>query len=135
MGGLSACMRSFTACFLLLLSTLVSTGDAQTNSQPAESSSPQIGYKSATGADQKKTLLLKDFHPVSMLHAPVHNIDRAKHYVIDVHNHTNDAIGIEDHLPPARVVEIMDRTNVRTVVILAGMWGEKLQGVIDEMVK
>src|SRR5205823_11325947 len=84
MGGLSACMRSFTACFLLLLSTLVSTGDAQTNSQPAESSSPQIGYKSATGADQKKTLLLKDFHPVSMLHAPVHEIERSEEHTSEL---------------------------------------------------
>ncbi len=128
-------MRSFTACFLLLLSTLVSTGDAQTNSQPAESSSPQIGYKSATGADQKKTLLLKDFHPVSMLHAPVHEIERAKFYVIDVHNHVNDAQGIDEPMPPQRVVEVMDKTNVKTVVILTGMWGEKLQQVIDKMVK
>src|SRR5438094_2335674 len=135
MGGLSACMRSFTACFLLLLSTLVSTGDAQTNSQPAESSSPQIGYKSATGADQKKTLLLKDFHPVSMLHAPVHEIERAKFYVIDVHNHVNDAQGIDEPMPPQRVVEVMDTTNAKTVVILTGMWGKKLQQVIDTMVK
>jgi predicted TIM-barrel fold metal-dependent hydrolase len=95
----------------------------------------QIGYKSAADAEQKKTLLLKDFHPVSMLHTPVHNVDRAKYYVIDVHNHTNDARGIDEHRDPKRVVEIMDNTNVRTVVILTGMWGDKLQKVIDEMVK
>ncbi len=29
----------------------------------------------------------------------------------------------------------MDKTNVKTVVILTGMWGEKLQRVIDTMVK
>jgi hypothetical protein len=105
---------------------------------PAPTPAPpqeQIGYKSATDAEQKKTLLLKDFHPRSILHAPEHNIDRAKFYVIDVHNHVNDAMGIDDHMPPARVVEIMDKTNVKTVVILTGMWGSKLQGVIDEMVK
>ena len=28
----------------------------------------QIGYKAAADAEQKKTLLLKDFHPKSMLH-------------------------------------------------------------------
>ncbi len=95
----------------------------------------QIGYKSAADADQKKTLLLKDFQPVSMLHAPVHQTDRAKYYVIDVHNHVNDAMRIDDHMPPERVVEIMNNTNVKTVVILTGMWGEKLQAVIDEMVK
>jgi hypothetical protein len=97
--------------------------------------SPQIGYKSAKDADQKKTLLLKDFNPESMLHAPAHNIDKAKFYVIDVHNHINDAQGIDDHMQPSSVVRIMDNTNVRTVVILTGMWGAKLQKVIDEMQK
>jgi predicted TIM-barrel fold metal-dependent hydrolase len=29
----------------------------------------------------------------------------------------------------------MDRANVKKVVILTGMWGEKLQGVLDKMVK
>jgi predicted TIM-barrel fold metal-dependent hydrolase len=70
-----------------------------------------------------------------MLHAPAHNIDRAKYYVIDVHNHINDAMGIDEHMPPERVIEIMNNTNVKTVVILTGMWGDKLQRVIDEMVK
>ena len=64
-----------------------------------------------------------------------HNVDRAKYYVIDVHNHVNDAARIDDHMPPGEVVEIMDDTNVKTVVILTGMWGDKLQHVIDEMVK
>jgi uncharacterized protein len=127
--------RNFTACFLLLLSTLASTGSAQTGTQPTETSSSQIGYKSAADAEKKKTLLLKDFQPVSMLHAPVHEIERAKFYVIDVHNHVNDAQGIDEPMPPQRVVEVMDKTNVKTVVILTGMWGEKLQKVIDTMVK
>jgi predicted TIM-barrel fold metal-dependent hydrolase len=100
-----------------------------------DSSQAPIGYKSAAGADQKKTLLLKDFQPVPMLHAPSHPIERAKYYVIDVHNHVNDAMGIDDPMPPQRVVQIMDQTNVRTVVILTGMWADKLQRVIDQMVK
>ena len=100
-----------------------------------DQSQGQIGYKSAADAEQKKTLLLKDFQPVPMLHAPVHDVDRAKYYVIDVHNHVNDAMGIDEHMPPERVVEIMNNTNVKTVVILTGMWGDKLQQVIDEMVK
>jgi predicted TIM-barrel fold metal-dependent hydrolase len=111
----------------------ISAGFAQAQApiQPAS----QIGYKSAQDAEQKKTLLLKDFTPESMLHAPVHNIERAKFYVIDVHNHVNDAMGIDDPMPPERVVKIMDDNNVRTVVILTGMWGAKLQKVIDTMVK
>jgi len=101
----------------------------------AQSASPQIGYKSAADAEQKKTLLLKDFKPVSMLHVPVQQVDRAKFYVIDVHNHVNDAARIDEHMPPERVVEVMNNTNVKTIVILTGMWGDKLQQVIDEMVK
>jgi predicted TIM-barrel fold metal-dependent hydrolase len=106
------------------------------DASPKEAQAPgPIGYKSAADADQKKTLLLKDFQPVPMLHAPVHKVDRAKFYVIDVHNHVNDAARIDEHMPPERVIEVMNNTNVRTVVILTGMWGDKLQGVIDEMVK
>jgi uncharacterized protein len=116
---------------LLLLLLFAFPADTQDQSP----SQPQIGYHSDANADQKKTLLLKDFQPVSMLHAQEHGVERAKFYVIDVHNHTNDAMRIEEHLPPGRVVEIMDHTNVRTVVILTGMWGEKLQHVIDEMVR
>jgi len=118
--------------FLLALAAAAQTSAPQ-NQQP--DASGQIGYKSASDAEQKKTLLLKDFHPVSMLHASVHKVDRAKYYVVDVHNHVNDAQGIDDHIDPKRVVQIMDNTNVKTVVILTGMWGEKLQKVIDEMVK
>jgi len=117
------------ATFLLVSSTVW----AQAAGQSAPSG--QIGYKSAADAEQKKTLLLRDFHSVSMLHVPTHEISRSKFYVIDVHNHINDAAKIEEHMPPARVVEIMDKTNVKTVVILTGMWGDKLQHVIDEMVK
>ena len=35
------------------------------------------------------TLLLRDFKPKSMLHLPVHNVERARFPVIDVHNHVN----------------------------------------------
>ena len=121
------------ACFFLLCGSIWLS--AQTASQQPNKAQDQIGYKSAADAEQKKTLLLKDFQPVPMLHAPVHNVDRAKYYVIDVHNHVNDALGIDEHMPPERVIEIMNNTNVKTVVILTGMWGEKLQRVIDEMVK
>src|SRR5689334_21710636 len=95
----------------------------------------QIGYKSDPNAEQKKTILLKDFKPVSRLHVPTHKIEKAKYYVIDVHSHVNDAQGIDEHIDPARVIQIMDATNVKTVVILTGMWGDKLQKVIDEMLK
>jgi predicted TIM-barrel fold metal-dependent hydrolase len=95
----------------------------------------QIGYKSAPNAKERETLLLRDFHPKSMLHARVTPIHRAKFPVMDVHNHINDAMGIDEHLPPEKVIEIMNAANVRTVVILTGQWRDKLQRVVDEMVK
>jgi predicted TIM-barrel fold metal-dependent hydrolase len=107
--------------FLLLVSPLLNAQD--------------IGYKSAADAEQKKTLLLRDFHPKSRLHAQEHPIERAKFPVFDVHQHVNDAMRIEDHMPPAELVARMDKLNIKTIVILTGMWGDKLQHVIDEMVK
>jgi predicted TIM-barrel fold metal-dependent hydrolase len=125
-------MNAGSALRIGFLATLSLPAPAQTaNTQQ----NPSIGYKSAADADQKKTLLLKDYNPESMLHVPSHTVDRAKFYVIDVHNHINDALRIDDHMPPSRVLQIMDNTNVRTVVILTGMWGDKLQQVLDEMVK
>jgi predicted TIM-barrel fold metal-dependent hydrolase len=94
-----------------------------------------IGYKSAADAEQKKTLLLRDFHPKSRMHSQEHLIERAKFPVFDVHQHVNDAMGIEDHMPPAELVARMDKLNIKTIVILTGLWGDKLQHVIDEMVK
>ncbi|PYX41133.1 MAG: amidohydrolase, partial [Acidobacteria bacterium] len=119
-------MKRLIPCIFLLAGALA--GQTQ-------SAAPQIGYKSASDAEQKKTLLLRDFKPLSMLHVPTNNVEKAKFYVIDVHNHVNDAAGIDEHMAPERVLEVMDRTNVKTIVILTGMWGEKLQAVIDEMVK
>ena len=96
---------------------------------------PPSGQTSAPHAKRRPTLLLRDFHPQSMLHARVTTIERARFPVIDVHNHVNDARSADEHMPPDRVIQIMDATNVRTAVILTGEWGDKLQRVIDEMVK
>jgi predicted TIM-barrel fold metal-dependent hydrolase len=121
-------MRSIAA-WIWLLAVSLTFAMAQTAPQD------QIGYKSDPNADEKKTLLLKDFKPVSMLHAGHHDVQKARFYVIDVHNHVNDAAGIDDHMPPERVIEVMNNTNVKTIVILTGLWGDKLQAVMDEMVK
>jgi uncharacterized protein len=127
-------MRDSRVLFIAaLLLGITAASPAQT--QSPQEQQPQIGYKAAQDAEQKKTILLRVFKPVSMLHVPEHKIDRARFYVIDVHNHVNDAQGIDDHIDPKRVLQIMDATNVKTVVILTGMWGDKLQKVIDEMVK
>src|SRR5438034_8529126 len=97
------------AGFLLLLAGLICASGAQTGNQStSQTSSSQIGYKSAENAEQKKTLLLKDFHPVSMLHAPVHEIERAKFYVFDVHNHLTTAPASHGLTPPPRSLASME---------------------------
>jgi predicted TIM-barrel fold metal-dependent hydrolase len=96
----------------------------------------QVGAEAPQNSEEKETLLLRDFKPKPMLHAPVHDVQRARFPVIDIHNHVNDARHSEhDAIPPARVVEMMDHCNLQRIVILTGMWGEHLQRVIDEMVK
>ncbi len=99
-------MRLPLATVLLLASVPLALpqDSSQDSDQKTTQMQGQIGYKSAQDADQRKALLLKDFKPVSMLHAPVHEIERAKFYVIDVHNHVNDAQGIDKPMPPQRVI-------------------------------
>ena len=117
---------------ILALAVVLSASSLLSAQNPPQG---QISYKSAPNAKERETLLLRDFHPRSMLHARVTPIQRAKFPVIDVHNHINDAMGIDEHMPPQKVIEVMNAANVRTVVILTGQWGEKLQRVVDEMVK
>jgi predicted TIM-barrel fold metal-dependent hydrolase len=95
-----------------------------------------IQYREDPNAEKRMTLLLKDWDPKPMLHVPTHAVPRARFYVIDVHNHVNDAARVRGaDVAPSDVVRGMDQANVKTVVILTGMWGEKLQGVLDRMVK
>jgi hypothetical protein len=49
----------------------------------------QIRYHVAEDANEKKTLLLRDFRLQPVLHTAVHNVLRTKFPVIDVHNHVN----------------------------------------------
>jgi predicted TIM-barrel fold metal-dependent hydrolase len=96
----------------------------------------EIKYGQDPDARKRMTLLLRDWDPKPMVHLPVHEVPRARFYVIDVHNHVNDAGGVHgENVPAADVVKAMDRANVKKIVILTGMWGAKLQGVLDRMVK
>src|SRR3984893_7302649 len=95
-----------------------------------------IQYRQDPDARKRMILLLKDWEPKPMVHLPAHDVSRAKFYVIDVHNHVNDPGGVHgEEIPAAEVVKGMDQANVRKIVILTGMWGDKLQGVLDKMVK
>ena len=69
-------MASNSSNWLLAL-LLCAPGISAQTAAPVADSAPQIGYKSASDAEQKKTLLLRDFHPTSMLHAPAHSVPRA----------------------------------------------------------
>jgi hypothetical protein len=66
-------------CSLFLIAGYVSVVNCAGCPRQQDQSQGQIFYKSAADADQKKTLLLTDFQPVPMLHAPVHNVDHAKY--------------------------------------------------------
>jgi predicted TIM-barrel fold metal-dependent hydrolase len=101
----------------------------------AEAQDQQIGYKPARDADTNKVILLKDFNPKPMVHLPVHEVKRARFPVIDVHTHINDATGMGDRVDPAQLVAMMDRNNIKTIVILTGMWGDKLQRIVDQMLR
>jgi uncharacterized protein len=101
-----------------------------------QDSNQEIKYSQDPNASKNMTLLLKDFDPKSMLHAAVHEVPRAKFSVIDIHNHVNDPGGVHGvEISVAEVVRRMDQANVQKIVILTGMWGDKLQGVLDKMVK
>lgn len=113
----------------LLLGALAAAGAGPANAQ-------EIKYSQDPNAEKRMTLLLKDWDPTSMVHLQAHEVPRAKFYVIDMHNHVNDPGGVHgEEVPPAEVVKGMDQANVKKVVILTGLWGEKLQSVLDKMVK
>jgi predicted TIM-barrel fold metal-dependent hydrolase len=127
-------MQRLTIQFLALSAVVLSPASVPAQTPASPNQPGQISYHEDPDADQNRTLLLKDFKPITMMHGSVHEVPKAKFYVIDVHNHVNDAARIDEHIPSQRAVEAMDNTNVKTVVILTGMWGDKLQGVLDEMV-
>jgi len=70
-----------------------------------------------------------------MLQIPEHAVHRARFPVIDVHQHVNDAMHLFDQrIAGAELIEIMDRCNLLRIVVLTGLWGERLQTVLDQMV-
>ena len=94
-----------------------------------------LGVTASVRAQETGDLRLRDFKPRSMLRVPVHEVEHARFPAIDVHNHVNDARGDDPPVDPGQLVAMMDRCNVRTIVILTGGWGERLQAVVDRMVK
>ena len=98
---------------------------------PAAPARPQVSaQKRKTGLD------LADFEPRSMLHLPVHTVERARFPVIDIHTHLAFALKSEKGVAmsedrkflaaPQELLEVMDRKNIRTMVNLTGGTGTGL---------
>ena len=82
---------SLVAAFWVLVTICVPPANSQ-----------DIQYREDPDADKHMTLLLRDWNPKSMVHLPAHEVPRAKFYVIDVHNHIDDAQHVNDEeVPPA----------------------------------
>ena len=77
-------------------------------------------------------LALGDFQPRSMLHLPTHQVLHARFPVVDFHSHANARL-LEGRnvIPPDQLIQDMDATNVRTLVILTGRWGQPLQRIVS----
>jgi hypothetical protein len=65
----------------------------------------EISYQRSSDSSRQMQLLLKDWWPQPMLHLKSTSVPRAKFYVIDMHNHVNDAFHIADERAAADVVD------------------------------
>jgi len=93
----------------------------------------------------KVPLDLTDFQPKSMLHVPETKVLRSKYPMIDVHAHlsfqaaSRNGVGLGENItypaPPAEILAVMDRKNVRTMVNLTGGHGEGVVEVIQKWQK
>ncbi|MDQ6701379.1 MAG: amidohydrolase [Acidobacteriota bacterium] len=92
--------------------------------------------------DKTQPLALKDFQPHSMLHTAETRVERARFPVIDIHTHLSwSAKGrggvflseqMEYLAPPAELLAVMDRRNIKTLVNLTGGFGA---GLIESVKK
>ena len=83
----------------------------------------------------QEPLTLADFKPRSMLKVPAHEVERAAFPAVDVHNHVNDARARDARVPVPELLAMLDRLNVKRLVILTGRWGDRLQDVVDRLAK
>jgi predicted TIM-barrel fold metal-dependent hydrolase len=90
-------------------------------------------------------LALSEFQPKSMLHVSQTRVERARFPVIDFHTHLSWIKG-DDHgvsvgeemtylAPPAELLSVMDRRNLRTMVNLTGGWGRGLEQTVEKYQK
>lgn len=103
---------------------IVGCGVALGASQGCHAAGPAEGPRPAA-----PPLPLQEFQPRSMLRVPETRVERARFPAIDVHTHLSWGGGsppVKLLAPPADLLAIMDRKNVRAMVQLTGGHGEYL---------
>ncbi len=70
---------------------------------------------------------IKDYEPKSMLQVPETKVQKARLPVIDIHTHLTWATAA----PPAELLEVMNRRNLRMLVNLTGGFGDKLKSNVQ----
>ena len=75
-------------------------------------------------------LILRNYHPMSMLVTEYHVPQRAKFQVIDVHNHLGNVESRGSAMDPAACIKEMDAAGIAQVVNLDGGWGETLKATV-----
>ena len=103
------------------------------------------GVLSAAAQSKRQPLDIGDYQPRSMLHARETKVERARHPVIDIHTHLSFAAKSEKGVPmtdsrrypapPAELLPVMDRRNLRTMVNVTGGYGAGLRDAIARLDK
>ena len=88
----------------------------------------------------RQSLDLSDYQPKSTLRVKETKVERARYPVIDIHTHLSFAAKSEKGVsmtgerrypaPPAELLAVMDRRNLRTMVNLTGGYGDGLRDAI-----
>lgn len=81
---------------------------------------------------------LSKFEPRSMLHVEQTSVPRSRYPVIDIHTHLSWGRAVKEAasgliLPPAELLQVMDRRNLRVMVNLTGGSGDTLKRCIAEL--
>jgi predicted TIM-barrel fold metal-dependent hydrolase len=90
---------------------------------------------------RRQPLDISDYEPKSMLHTADTKVERARYPVIDIHTHLSFTAKSEKGVamtgdrsypaPPADLLAVMDRRNLRTMVNLTGGYGDGLREAIQ----
>ncbi len=104
----------------LVGTTLAGCGSSEPAATAGDAQAP------AATEDDILPLRLAEFEPRSMLHVPETQVPRSRYPVIDFHTHVSSR-GRREGVPPAEIVQTMDKVNLGTMVNLTGGVGERLE--------